>query len=143
MTKDGTVRGRESERPTGIIRTLPSLYAPRAAFGASANSRELSIGAKRYRQSMKLLEAGKLDAIYIALQAMPKYDVLHIYLLVDGEIDVRLNIAGYEPSEARKCWDESIRNPKYWVACTPPVSRPPEKMLRRGFQGFRYTEELW
>jgi hypothetical protein len=133
MTKDGTVRGRESERPTGIIRTLPSLYG----------SPTRSIGAKRYQQSIKLLEAGKLDAIYIALQAMPKFDVLHIYLIIDGEIDLRLNIAGYEPGEARKCWDESIRNPKYWVACTPPVSRPPEKMLRRGFQGFRYTEELW
>lgn len=131
MTKDGTVRGRESERPTGIIRTLPSLYG------------DQSVGARRYKKSVQLLEAGKLDCIYIALQAMPKFDVLHIYLLIDGEIDVRLNIAGYEPGEARKCWDETIRNPKYWAACTPPVSRPPDKMLRRGFQGFRYTEELW
>lgn len=131
MTKDGTVRGRQSERPTGIIRTLPSLYGDEA------------IGAKRYKASLIAMEAGKIDAIYIALQAMPKYDVLHIYLLIDGQIDVRLNIAGYEPGEARKCWDDSIRHPKFWVACTPPISRPPETMYRRGFQGFRYTEELW
>jgi len=143
MTKDGTVRGRESERPTGIIRTLPSLYGPRAAFAAGINSREESIGAKRYRQSMKMLEAGKLDCIYIALQCVPRLDVLHIYLIIDGEIDVRLNLAGYEPGEARKCWDETIRKPKVWAVCTPPVSRPPEPILRRGFQGIRYTEELW
>jgi hypothetical protein len=143
MTNDGTVRGRASERPTGIIRTLPSLYGQRAAFAASVNSREESIGAKRYRQSMKLLEAGKLEAIYIALQAIPRFDVLHLYLLIDGRIDARLNIAGYEPGDSRKCWDETIRKPKYWAVCTTPVSRPPEPLLRRGFQGMRYTEDLW
>lgn len=141
MTKDGTVRGRKSERPTGILRTLPSLYGPRGEFAAS--DRDESIGAKRYKQSIKLMEAGRLDCIYIALQAMPKFEVLHMYLIIDGAIDLRLNIAGYEPGEARKCWDESIRHPKYWAVCTGPVSRPPETMLRRGFQGFRYTEELW
>lgn len=143
MTKDGTVRGAKSQRPTGIIRTLPSLYGQRAAFAASINSREESVGAKRYRQSMKLLESGRLEAVYIALQCMPKHDVLHMYLLIDGEIQVRLNIAGYEPGEARECWDRSIRKPKYWAVYTGPVSKPPEQMLRRGFQGIRYTEELW
>ena len=118
-------------RPTGIIRTLPSLYG------------DASIGAKKYKKSIEFLEAGHLEAIYIALQAIPKYDVLHIYLLVDGEIQVRLNIAGYEPGDSRKCWDETIRKPKYWAVCTAPVSRPPEKLKMRGFQGFRYTEDLW
>lgn len=143
MTKDGTVRGQPTERPTGIIRTLPSLYGKRAAFSASINSREESIGAKRYRQSMKLLAAGKVECIYIAVQCIPKYDVLHMYLLIDGQVDARMNIAGYEPGDSRKCWDETIRKPKYWAVCTGPVSRPPEPILRRGFQGIRYTEELW
>ena len=132
MTQDGTVRGRKSERPTGIIRTLPSLYT-------SGNS----IGARRYRQSIQFLESGKLECIYIAMQCVPTYDVLHIYLIIDGRIDVRLNLAGYEPGTTRKCWDETIRTPKFWAVCTPPVSRPPEEMLRRGFQGIRYTEDLW
>jgi hypothetical protein len=37
------------------------------------------------------------------LQAIPKYKVLHIYLLVDGKIQVRLNIAGYD-----HFWVESV-----------------------------------
>lgn len=131
MTKDGTVHGKPSERPTGIIRTLPSLYG------------DDSIGAKVYKASLIALEAGKIEAIYIAMQTVPTKDVLHIYLLVDGQIDVRLNIAGYEPGDTRKCWDATIRTPKFWAVCTPPISRPPETMYRRGFQGFRYTEELW
>lgn len=131
MNREG-LKGRQSDvRPTGIIRTLPSLYG------------DSSVGAKRYRDSIKFLKSGRLEAIYIALQCMPKIDVLHMYLIVDGEIQLRLNIAGYEPGDSRKCWDETIRKPKFWAVCTGPVSRPPEKMLRRGFQGIRYTEDLW
>lgn len=119
------------ERPTGIIRTLPSLYG------------NASVGAKRYQRSVALLEAGQIPAIYIALQCMPRHDVLHLYLLIEGEIQLRMNIAGYEPGDARECWDKTIRKPKYWAICTGPVSRPPEPMKRRGFQGIRYTEDLW
>ena len=119
------------ERPTGIIRTLPSLYG------------DASVGAKNYQKSIQWLESGNLDAIYIALQAVPKYDVLYMYLLIDGEIQVRLNIAGYEPGETRECWDKTIRTPKFWAVCTAPVVRPPEPIKRRGFQGFRYTDDLF
>jgi hypothetical protein len=119
------------ERPTGIIRTLPSLDG------------DTSAGARRYRTSIEGLERGLIPAIYIALPSVPRIDVLHMYLLVEGHIQVRLNIAGYEPGDARECWDRTIRKPKVWAVCTGPVSRPPEFVARRGFQGFRYTEELW
>lgn len=122
---------KRTERPTGIIRTLPSLYG------------DASAGAKRYQQSIKLLEQGRIPAIYIALAQMPKIDVLYMYLLVDGYIDCRLNIAGFEAGDARECWDETIRQPKLWVTCTAPVVRPPAPIKWRGFQGFRYAGDLW
>lgn len=118
------------DRPTGIIRTLPSLGPDQ-------------IGKKRYEASIKAMEKGKIDAIYIALSAIPKTEVLHLYLIIEGRVDVRLNIAGYEPGDARKCWDQTIRQPKVWAVCTGPVSRPPEPIKKRGFQGFRYTPDLW
>lgn len=118
-------------RPTGIIRTLPSLYG------------DASIGARRYKKSIAFLERGSIEAIYIAMQATPKHDVLYMYLLIEGHIDVRLNIAGYLPGDERECWDKTIRKPKFWAVCTGPVSRPVEPIIMRGFQGFRYTEELW
>jgi hypothetical protein len=120
---------RRPERPTGIVRTLPSLDG------------DASIGARRYQSSIALMETGRLDAIYIALQSIPKFDVVHIYLIVDGAVDVRLNIAGYEPGDSRECWDRTIRKPKVWAVCTGPVVRPPERLERKGFQGFRYTNE--
>lgn len=121
----------QDKQPTGIIRTLPSL-------GGDA-----SVGARRYKKSIAWMERGMLDAIYIALQCKPKIEVLHIYLIVNGLIDVRLNIAGYLDGDERECWDKQIRTPRYWVICTGPVSRPPEPIKMRGFQGIRYTEELW
>lgn len=131
MTKDGTVRGAKSDRPTGIIRTLPSLYGIE------------SQGSVRYKSSLKALERGRLDAIYIALQSIPKVEILHLYLIIDGHVHVRLRIAEFLPGDARECWDRTIRKPKYWAVCTGPVEFPPEPILRRGFQGFRYTEDLW
>jgi hypothetical protein len=120
----------DKERPTGIIRTLPSLEPGH-------------VGRKRYEDSIEMLEKGRIEAIYIALEAIPKIEVLHMYLLIEGKIEVRLNIAGYVDGDERECWDEEIRRPKYWAVCTGPVSRPPEPVARRGFQGFRYTTDLW
>jgi hypothetical protein len=119
-------------RPTGIIRTLPSLYEDRR-----------NVGYRAYNQSIAALERGEDSLIYIALAHIPKIEVLHMYLLIEGEIKVRLNIAGYEEGFAAECWDKTIRQPKYWAVCTAPVSHPPEQIKRKGFQGFRYTEDLW
>jgi len=118
------------DRPTGIIRTLPSLEPGH-------------IGRKRYEQSIRGLQQDRLNAIYIALSQVPKLEVLHLYILMEGEIKVRLNISHYEPGNMRQCWDETIRQPKIWVVCTAPVSFPPQPIKHRGFQGFRYTGDLW
>jgi hypothetical protein len=115
-------------RPTGIIRTLPSLYMD-----------DKNVGHRKYRRSVAALESGYIDAIYIALAAVPKVEVLHIYLLIEGQIQVRLNIAGYEPGDARACWDNTIRRPKVWAVCTGPVSRPPEQVNPRRCEQRRFS----
>lgn len=119
-------------RPTGIIRTLPSLYQDKG-----------NIGYKRYVRSIRELEQGKIEVIYIAMAQLPKLDVLNMYLLIEGQIRVKLNLVEYAPGTSEICWDSTIRQPKYWALCSGPVSRPPEKIFRKGFQGFRYTEDLW
>lgn len=124
---------KRTNRPTGIIRTLPSLYGKDEATEA----------AKKFNQCLENVEKGSEECLYIALSAMPKIVVLHMYLLIDGEITVRLNIVGFEDGSAAECFDKTIRSPKYWALCTAPVSRPNEPIKRRGFQGFRYTEDLW
>lgn len=123
---------KNGERPTGIIRTLPSLYQDKK-----------NVGYKRYVRAIHELEKEIIPAIYIAMHQLPKVEVLHLYLLIEGQIRVRLNIVEYLPGTAEICWDATIRQPNFWAVCAGPVSRPPEKILRKGFQGFRYTEELW
>jgi hypothetical protein len=122
------------ERPTGIIRTLPNLYA------AADN---LAYG--QMLKSFEALAAGRIPAIYIALAQKPTVEILHLYVLIDGKILCRMNIAGYEDGTTSdvKCWDNVSRTPKWWAVCSAPISFPPEPVLRRGFQGFRYTQELW
>lgn len=125
---------KNSERPTGIIRTLPRLYAKNDQQ-AYANM----------LQAYENLAAGRVDEIYIALSQKPTQPVLHMYVCIDGKIICRMNIADYIPgdSEAVECWDGTSRAPAFWAVCTAPISFPPETVLRRGFQGFRYTGDLW
>lgn len=119
------------EQPTGIIRTLPSLYTG-------------GVGGSAYQRSVALMEAGKIDAVFIALAQQPKHDLLHLYICLAGEVNIRFNVAGYEDGDARECWDKSIRQPKVWAICAGPISRPSTPIKMRGFQGFRYvTEPLW
>jgi len=132
---------KQSERPTGIIRTLPYFGADKATDAAMNKAFELMM------RSFRMMEIGNslVEVIYIALAQKPTIEVLQCYLLVEGAIRVRANISHYEPGEGSsvKCWDESLRSPKWWAVLTPPVSFAPEPIPRRGFQGFRYTTDLW
>jgi hypothetical protein len=121
-----------SERPTGIIRTLIPRHDDAENNGRAG-----------YESAIKALEAEEIPAIYIALSAKPKVEVLHMCLLIQGKIEARLNIAGYKPGDASECWDGVVRQPACWAVCTGPVSRPSESLPKRGFQGFRYTPDLW
>lgn len=94
-------------------------------------------------KSFGLLESGADINIFVAMSCKPKIDVLHLYVLIAGEVILRMNVAGYDEGDKRKCWDGSMREPKYWAVCTAPLSRPPYPIKMRGFQGFRYTEGLW
>ncbi len=118
--------------PTGIIRTLPTLYAD-----------PKNPGYRGLLRSIAQCERDESAFFYVALAQQPKQDVLHLYLLVGNKIEMRFNVAGYETGGVMRCWDGTTRNGKVWVVCTGPVSRAPEPIQRRGFQGFRYTEDLW
>lgn len=59
---------------------------------------------------------------------------------------MRGNIAGWEEGDGSfvKSWDgHDLKDSKFWCLVTSPVSWPPDPVLRRGFQGFRYTDDLW
>lgn len=131
-----------NNRPTGIIRTLPW-------YGAEDSQHNNSEKGKAYQRMMRGFESLKHGDghILIALPSKPKIEVLHLYLIMDGQVRVRGNIAEYLSGDQVgnvACWDDSTRSANWWAVVTGPVSRPPHEMKMRGFQGFRYVgEPLW
>ena len=122
-----------TEPPIAILRTLPSLYADPA-----------NVGYQGLMRSIRECERDEAAGFYIALAQQPKYEVLHLYLLIGGEVNYRFMLAGYSPGTDAVCWDQTVMQPKLWAICTGPVERPPHSIKRRGFQGFRYVyEPLW
>jgi hypothetical protein len=133
---------KNGRRPTGIIRTLPWF----GAEDSKHNDTEKGKAYLRMIRAIKAIEAGKLDYFYVAMAQQPTQDVLHCYLLVGGKVRVRCNISGYIAGDQLgevTCWDDSERRANWWAMLTGPVSWPPEEIKMRGFQGFRYTEDLW
>lgn len=123
-------------RPTGIIRTLP--YEPDSP---DSNRRAA------YRRMLRGLRALNTDdeaVVYIGMAQKPTVEVLHFYILVASRIVGRANIAGWLTEQpAMVCWDDSPLACNYWAVLSGPFTEPPEPIKRRGFQGFRYTEDLW
>jgi hypothetical protein len=112
---------------TGIIRTLPKHYRVN----------------DHWENAIIGLERGILETVCIMLPGVPKKVVLHIYLIIDGKIELRLNIVDYKVLDVVRSFDGSIYRRNFWAICTGPVSRPEKIIEMRGFQGFRYTEALW
>lgn len=121
-------------RPTGIIRTLPSLYS------------DATKGHKNFHTSLEAVRIGNASHFYVFLTQKPTKEVLHLYILVEGKIVCRTNIAGYRDGRVyseMKCWDGTKRKARWMAICTAPIEYPPNEIRMRGFQGFRYTEDLW
>lgn len=137
-----TWRSDKNKRPTGIIRTLPWYGAPDSKHSDPAKTKAFNLMLRHYR----LMEAGKRESVYIALAQKPTIEVLHCYTLIDGLVRVRANIASWIPGSQIgdvRCFDGEDRNAKWWAELTAPISWPEVEIRMKGFQGFRYCQELW
>lgn len=128
-------------RPSAIIRTLPY-------FGAGdteeAGARRLAY--KRMMEAFRNADRYENAFVRVAFSQRPATEVLHCYILVGGRVRLRANISHWETGNGTtvESWDgHDLTSAKFWAILTGPVSYPPEQIKMRGFQGFRYTEELW
>lgn len=144
-------------RPTGVIRTLP-YFGATVKGGSIDDGERVQAMAKAYRRmvvALRNLAKNPEAYVYVAFTQKPTQEVLDCYLLIGGKIRVRARIGAWvEGSEVGtvNCWDDSARDAKWWAVLTAPVSfaQPPLPAVevkackgQSGFQGFRYTEELW
>lgn len=119
-----------NDQPTGIIRCLPIAFLREAG------------GDEYLERVINLMNAGRWT-YYVSLPGKPRIDVLHFYLCIAGRVRYRANIIGYDSAGTRKVASGKNFSAKCWVNLGPPVVAPPHEWPLRGFQGFRYTEELW
>lgn len=118
------------ERPDGIIITV-----------GQAELKE-----KGYRNWLRnYLEAmGKDDWTYwYRLGNKPKHEVMWVYICIGGKIRFRSNFVMYHDDGYMTFRGGKILYGKAWVAICGPVVRPDKPILRKGFQGFRYTHKLF
>ena len=79
----------------------------------------------------------------------PTRDIIYVYIIVCNQVKFRLYYAGHEGGAAQisngdgKSWSSSavIRWPR--IVCGGPFEKAPNKIIRKGFQGFRYTTKLF
>lgn len=123
-------------RPEGIIRTLP--------YGPGHDEEAMRAAFRKMRRSLTRLNVSDKAQVLIGMQQKPKLEVLHCYILVEGRVIGRARIASYEEGvPSVRCFDGSSRTHKYWAVLTGPYEPAPAAVKRRGFQGFRYTLDLW
>ena len=83
------------------------------------------------------------------VRAKPKFDILYVYIIVDGYLKYRCNYAGF-------CTGETITNGDYthswslwtkidWsrIILTGPIEMPEKQIKMSGFQSYRYCTKLF
>lgn len=84
---------------------------------------------------------------YWKLSNRPRIDILHCYIVYNGFIRWRCNIAEFLPGQTMyffsgPCGEREVTG-RAWMILTAPVIKAPQEIPMRGFRGFRYTEGFW
>lgn len=119
-------------QPVGIIKTMPASWV-----------KELPNGLNNWETTF--LKMNEIESYHwtFNLSGKPKYEVLYFYLLMNGAIRYRANIIGYTGPETVKCYSGEHRYGKVWVNVAAPVIKLNPPITMKGFQGFRYTSEIY
>jgi len=119
-------------QPIGIIKTMPEEWIKKLPNGISAWEKTF-------------MKMNDIEDYYwqFNLSGKPKYEVLYFYLLFNKAVRYRCNIISYGKEETIKCYDGTFHYGKVWVQVSAPVIKLKQPISMQGFQGFRYTSEVW
>lgn len=121
-----------SFQPVGIIKTMPATWLDDVPGGVYA-----------WEKNFMFMNRSESHYWCFNLSGKPKYKVLYFYILFQGAIRFRANIIGFSPGGQVNCYDGSVHNGKVWVNVGSPVIKLKDPIPMKGFQGFRYTEEIY
>ncbi len=73
----------------------------------------------------------------------PKQNVQFVYLCLGGKIRYRGYYGGSSGPREITFTDGRVISGKAWIYIGGPVKRAPSPVIRKGFQGFRYTKKIF
>ena len=73
----------------------------------------------------------------------PRHEVQSVYICIMGRIAYKCNFVEYRGSGTIRFDDGRELYGHTWIICSAPMIKAPYKIPRKGFQGFRYTDELF
>lgn len=126
-----------TEPPVAIILTLP------VQFFKERQMDEESF--KKYFERLMRKE----DMLWnFRLTNLPTHDVAWVYFNFFGKVHYRLNLVMYQRNAAKSFNDtpDGITrdfDASNWVICTGPVVPAPYEISMKGFQGFRYSKQIF
>ena len=108
----------------------------------------LTEGNNTLRQFMKAFEAlnePEAGAWFQKMRNKPRHVPLYCFIVVGGRILYRANISHYETGRALIIKPNGLKQTIDWprLVLTGPIVKAPEKIPMRGFQGFRYSNQLF
>lgn len=119
-----------NSQPVGIIKTMPMSFF--ALYGMERFTREFYTNPNKNDHSYFMF----------TLSGKPKYEVLYFYLLYEGYIRYRANIIQVRGEETINFGHGRSIHGKAWIDVGAPVIKL-DPIPMKGFQGFRYTEQLF
>ncbi|MHB1278275.1 MAG: hypothetical protein ACYC1Q_07745 [Bacteroidia bacterium] len=121
------------EKPEAILVTYPQFLLKR--YGGMENFRK------------QMLYFNEEDSVWFQrCKNKPKYEVPYVYIVIENRIAYRFNCAEWEPGAPEQVQrPDGTLNVITWprLLLTGPVIEAPEEIEYKGFQGFRYTNQLY
>ena len=123
--------------PDGIMLTLPTMFFDDRGMTTDQF--------KKYFERFMQQEGSYWN---FKLTNLPKHEVIYVYLVFDKHVQYRCMFVQCERN-ITKSFKDSIDGKRRifpnqnWVIFTGPVVKPPHEWPQKGFQGFRYTTELF
>jgi hypothetical protein len=84
---------------------------------------------------------------YHFISTVPKFEILYVYLCFDGRVQLKARVGQFLKGHALTLPNVSGGVTEYekrnWMVTCGPVVKAPHEITQKGFQGFRYCQDLW
>lgn len=103
-------------------------------------------GLKAFETFIENMNADNMAVWYNTISNIPKASVQYCYSVYRGKVQYRLNVMEFQRNRSISFAEKGKRRDfpnKNWVLLTAPVIKARIDIPMKGFQGFRYTEQLF